>query len=1137
MGGIIQPLLRFVNQGVFPFIGREQELQHLQQFSSKIGDANSLQVLLLQGEAGVGKTRLLDESLPLLAENDATIIRAKFHTGTLCSSVSVLSDALRHSDSVRRIIKAESPTSLDFVISSLVRIAQVRQLIVIVEDIHLLADTALQEFAQIISALSDEPIGLLCASRLLDSKIRSIIEPSIVDEIHLRGWSNGEVTALWRELFSNDFIEPSFIEQFQKNTDGNPLMIRMVLHSGVRDKIPTKGNVSSISMLPIDLQTIEQSVVRSSQMFTSGLTAHLSEQEYASAEQIATLGELFSREAALIMLENGEQVLTELIAKGIIVQSVNQAEPLNSTQTTSLPYIFTHTLLHKHFTESKRFDINKFWMVIAAEAPVFSSLPYTYIPMNSHCLLTGNATFIKGFKFLSASMRDLVRSLKNVLPDAMIKAYEAVAMIALERLTGDELLQIELDRLHLKISILRYAGMHDTESRRQEHRELLDSYIHKTEHLPQEEFSYHRLYALAWQFAFQAYTYCNVDVGIWNEIKVLIKSYRYLTFQISSIEVLSWALNYMVWIRYRVNSYQEFYGEMDWIVDHVESLAKPKNPILMKYIALRVYPLLLISSRDVKELAERRKVIPIITRYDVHSDFRASTKLVNFYTTYGSAETALETVRKHQNLQKHTGNIDFGTYFDYLNLMIALHTPITIIKEWLVELASYAPASDYPQLWSNLLTASNSTLLLRGDSSIESYFHELAQCELKPPKDAQGLLIAWLAGGCHVDAIAEVKAVHQEIITSGCAYWLDDSCWLQNGGGLLAYIHTLLGNSPSENENDLLKSLHSFLNLDMTNANRFTDLVSLLTWLRYAALARIDSYHSLLRPQIRTAIFAAMNWLIESKRIAFAPLFPRYFPEYFDDGEIPQWNLRITQELEEQHQRLHTTETTPEAPLTLSLIGKVRFQLNESKELQTIKGSRLKCLLGLMILDHTLTKPLTRQEFFDIVAGEEQDDETKRNTVKVAVYQLRKLLGKESIIQGKHSPRLNLSYCNVDYINVWKALLKAEKELAKNKLNNARNSLLYVLRTLNGNVLFPTLYETIFETAREEFETRLRKLILRVCRSIMQAGDSSSCEVILHLADNHLSGDQEINDLLIDVLHDQHKYTEAFRVKFAATAA
>ena len=38
-------------------------------------------------------------------------------------------------------------------------------------------------------------------------------------------------------------------------------------------------------------------------------------------DRIATLGELFSREAALIMLENGEQVLTELIAKGIIAVS------------------------------------------------------------------------------------------------------------------------------------------------------------------------------------------------------------------------------------------------------------------------------------------------------------------------------------------------------------------------------------------------------------------------------------------------------------------------------------------------------------------------------------------------------------------------------------------------------------------------------------------------------------------------------------------------------------------------------------------------------------------------------------------------------------------------------------------------
>ncbi|MBK9247656.1 MAG: ATP-binding protein [Ignavibacteria bacterium] len=1136
MGDPTQPLLRFVNQGVFPFIGRKKESLHIQQFLSKIGDADSMQVLLLQGEAGIGKTRLLDESLPLFLENDVTIIRAKFHNGTHCSSILVLADALRHSDTVRRIIKAESSSSLDFVISSLIKIAKVRRLIVVLEDIHLLSELALQEFAQIISALSDEPIGLLCASRMLNSTIRGVIEPYIVDEILLRGWSKNEVSELWHELLSEELIDLDFLEQFQKNTDGNPLMIRMALHSGVRDRITGKGNSNNIDMLPINTYKIEQAVARSSQMFTSGLTAHLNAREYASAEQIAIAGEIFSKEAALIILDNNDEALSELIAKGIIIQSLNHAESLNSFKSASLPFIFTHSLLHKHFALSNRFDINKFWKILATNAPLYSCLPYEYIPSHIQCIETDTDMFIKGLKSLSTLMRDTVRSHKSQLHDAMITAYDAAVIIARERLTGDELLQVELDRLHLKISILRYNGLHDTEERRLEHRELLNSYILKTQHLSQEEFTYHRLYALAWQFAFQAFTFCKVDFGIWNEIKSLVKRYSYLTFQISSIEVLSWALNYMTWIRRRVNSYQDFYGEMDWIVDHVESLTNTKNPILKKYIVLRIYPLLLVLCRNDEELAKNRSKLSIIVGQDVDSDSRASTKILNFHIQYSSAETALEIVRNYQKSQIHT-RIDFGTYFDYFNLLMAVNTPIDVIKEWLVNVATHFPAKDYPELWSNLLCASNSTLLLRGEQQMESFFNEIAKSVLSPSKDAQGLLIAWLVGGCHVDAITEVKYVHKEILESGYAYWLDDSCWLQNGGGLLAYIRSLVENSTLENASELQEGLHSFLNLTTSNSNRFTDLLSLLIWLRYAALSRIDNYQLLLRPQIRSAIFRTMDWLIESKRIVFACIFPRYFPEYFDEPEIPLWSKRITHELEDQYQRLHYNETNSATPLSLSIVGKVSFQYSGTDEHQTIKGSRLKCILGLMALDLTLTKPLTRQEFFDVVAGEEQDDETKRNTVKVAVYQLRKLLGKDSIIQGKHAPRLNLDYCKIDYIDVWKALLKAEKDVANNKLYNARNKLLYVLRTMNGNVLFPTLYETIFETAREEFETRLRRLILRVCRSIIQVGDSSSCELILQLADHQLSGDQEINDLLVDVLHGQHKFTEAFRVKFAATAA
>jgi len=333
-------------------------------------------------------------------------------------------------------------------------------------------------------------------------------------------------------------------------------------------------------------------------------------------------------------------------------------------------------------------------------------------------------------------------------------------------------------------------------------------------------------------------------------------------------------------------------------------------------------------------------------------------------------------------------------------------------------------------------------------------------------------------------------------------------------------------------ESDIICSLLKHrLEIELPVWSEFCDTLTLLIALSVSQNRQLNLASKSLKHEIRHKIFRTMNWLIESKRIVFARIFPTHFHQYFEANEIAEWTARIEDELLEQHKRLRPEMFNNYSRLSVSMIGKIGFATEDQRELQTIKGNRLKTLLGLMALDKILPKPLRRTEFLDIAAGEEGEIETKRNTVKVAVYQLRKLLGQDAIIQGKEKPELNLKKVSVDAIEVWDTLIKIENDIERNDLKSARNSALHVLRTYNGDVLFPTLYDNIFEKAREEFENRLRNVLLRVGEFHIRENDMEYAERILSEANAQLPGDEEINNLLTDVLNVQNKKIDAVRAK------
>src|SRR5688500_13676975 len=101
----MRSLIDFFNHGIFPFTGRSGPLERLIAFWQGTADAPGLRVALVVGEAGVGKSRLVEEYIPRVAATGGAVIHARLYPGAATSIAGLLLEAIRHSTVGRTLLK------------------------------------------------------------------------------------------------------------------------------------------------------------------------------------------------------------------------------------------------------------------------------------------------------------------------------------------------------------------------------------------------------------------------------------------------------------------------------------------------------------------------------------------------------------------------------------------------------------------------------------------------------------------------------------------------------------------------------------------------------------------------------------------------------------------------------------------------------------------------------------------------------------------------------------------------------------------------------------------------------------------------------------------------------------------------
>jgi tetratricopeptide (TPR) repeat protein len=273
----------------YPFVGRSNEYGQFLGLVARL-TAGCGQVLLIEGEAGIGKSRLMAEvacysqqrALPVLITNCYEIERAVAYQPVIdlatqaCEAVSearlrkitpiLLAEIATLVPTLAERLVELPPLSADFpearqsrlfhaLVQLLDALAQDRQLIVMIDDIHWADDASLRFLHFLARQIARRPLLLACAyrdeetgnSERLASLLESLRREPQTRLMTLARLGPGDTETLIGRLQNPKLNAPDLAARLHRETDGNPFFLCSILHSLSEDECA----VSAAGSLPL----------------------------------------------------------------------------------------------------------------------------------------------------------------------------------------------------------------------------------------------------------------------------------------------------------------------------------------------------------------------------------------------------------------------------------------------------------------------------------------------------------------------------------------------------------------------------------------------------------------------------------------------------------------------------------------------------------------------------------------------------------------------------------------------------------------------------------------------------------------------------------------------------------------------
>ncbi|MBX7216225.1 MAG: AAA family ATPase [Candidatus Kapabacteria bacterium] len=1064
----------FLNHGTLPFTGRAEETEAILRFwRERDRDRTELQAMLIRGEAGVGKSRLIEELIPQVEATEGAVVHLRLRPEGSVSLGPLLAAGIERSATASALTPRIVAPTLPNCIGILRRLCALRRTLLIIEDIHLLEGGTLREFAMLVESLGNEPMALLVAARPLELPARGIIEGYLTDELTLEGLPDSHVALLWSSLFSAP-PSPQALGILMAATKGNVLAVRAAVRAGVRWGSITQEGYDPSGGVKVNLGAFRQVAELSTGGVIQGMVADLSPQQMEEARTLAMLGEVFSEEAAAQILPNAHEAINALIFKGVLAHSTTPVAALNNQQSNGLPIAFTHTLLHQGFigtgAAAAPGAIGRLVRAIGLNLPIYSFLPLLQFRTANTVEGCTAAEVIACADQMHLSMRHI-----DGTPDWGRSSEILESLESLVRLASAKLLSPETQDEQQGLLIARRLELRNRNTTSEEYRSMAQQLLQLAESGARLPMLQLRLVALNHLYRHAVGDAQREEEGFAKQMELLVAQHPELRGSYEYVRFLG-DLTVHAHNTQNVGRMRELEEVIVGLTNDATFQEGFRHTV---FVRLMRSTLLLINNPE--ELARRQQLLAKLEQFNP-TDLDLQVRKGTFLYATNCSDALLQQSARLLPALRQRGL--FGPYYaTRMHQLIAegmTGTEPDQLLKTATELLSEATQKEY----AGWLTEARCQQMV-GESLMQIALYcnrpELAgfaaeRCFQSANGDpAIGLALATRRGD-RTAAAAQVSAIPHN--SNPDLPQLFNICW--DGSG-----------SPAK----FWDELALFLDEPVISLLQFRALYPALELLSHAKRAGSVAIPSPIERGVATLVRRLLDWYAERQLPAPIAALLNCHGQWLSAQEMKEWKKR---EMEMERLRQKQRKPTQQGSrLAISMIDIITTQPPEQKEPARLRGGRNQALLGLLVAARMLRKPLDKLTFNTLASGIEGDPERARVTANVAVMRLREAIGRDAVVTGPELPELNLEEVTVDLLEAWGMLKRAESSLRRGRLVAARESAIGAVRIAAGRVPFPALYDELFETLRDEFESRLRQTVLGTVAALRREGDAEGAASLM----------------------------------------
>ncbi|MBX7215746.1 MAG: AAA family ATPase [Candidatus Kapabacteria bacterium] len=1092
-----EQLTGFLNHGLMPFVGREKEFQQLIEFWRGTPESHGVRAALLVGEAGIGKSRLMEELMPQIMREGGAVVHIRFYPESAIHPGHLLADALLGSAGAREVLRDHSPQDLPSGIAALRRVVRLRPTVLVVEDLHLLAGDAVRDFAAILAALSDEPLSVVGTTRPTPIPAAGILAPYLVEELELHGIGQEGIKGLWRALF-NALPLPHVVDLLQEGTRGNALAVRSALRRALSTGAVERGSGQWKVFAPAFASVVERSV----DMLAVGMTAHLREEERATVQVLASLGEVFARETAEALLGPNARLLNQLLFKGILTTISSAPRPLPGGESTHPLIAFAHTLLHRQLAELLPPDLSSLIDVVANNLPLYSILPYRLLgerlpasgAVDRHVLQQAMHRAFDTARHIeqSAQWRN------SIIP---FRAVAAMACSCIADWPEEEWIPLLADLYYYRLMLLR-------RDRPQASEPAVDGFLRLTENAATPLLRRQRLMALRFLYRLCWERDHVPRNDIYEEVEAIVASNPEFLYSREYVTFLSYPASVAAQ-RVDNQACQAMEERAQQILDSEQC-----TPQLRRQIHDSILRFLMQYYGNAEQYRLRLQQLQQLEDEGLNDYLLRQFKLLLLFEG-GFMEQIIEPARAYVAEMEHRGML--MNYFDVrmrsLCAQNALGLPFPMVMQEWEKMFAEIPESHIIRLDGQLsflaiITAFFNNRAAEGAALLDRVFPG------RPSTFPMMLLTALMA-----DAPFPA-ASHQ---------FFQDPLFASDAMTALA---SFVMNNQTELRDQARQAVKEINTEPIYSVKVVLHYLTAIELLWYAERKNLGLEG---KPQLQEKVDAVLEWMVAQRLHGWArPLLERYRPVLAKPA-ARAWGQRIAEVEQALAPIPELQQALPPQQLRITMLGAITVA-RPGGAAQPISGARSRTLLGLMVADQMQRRRLGREEFWRIAGGGGDDLEHSRKAMNQGILRLREAITREAVQTDGETPTLNFDAVQVDLLEALQALRQADSAARASAWIRAFPAAMRALEISRGEVPFPTLYDDFFEATREDFEDLLRSTTLRVARGLLREGDITSAEALLTRLYDIMPEDEEAGTLLQNALIALGRRAEAERVKMRAEA-